>query len=159
MTLPVAATHPKSKQRSPLNLKMPSAKVSEKDRQTQIVTTLQSLGYVVLLLGQKRQIIICKCGAKNWPVTTANTLGTPDLLCSHDRWPGCWLGIECKTPTTVRRPEQIALAERGMSVIVETVGETLAAVLHLEQQMEIKPLPAMTAYLEQVNHTRLEQTN
>ena len=139
---------PLRKQR--LNMKAPDAKISEASRQNHIVTTLRSLGYAVLLLGQKRQPIFCPCGKKHWPITTANTLGTPDLLTTHPhRWPGCWLGLECKTPDTVRRPEQKAFADAGMTTIVESVEDALRAVWHLEKQMDIAPLAAVDAYLAQ----------
>ena len=155
MTLPVAATRPKSR-KSPLHMKPPPAKISEAKRQAQIVGILRSLGYEVQLIGQKRQPIICKnivggrvCGKKHWPITTANTPGAADLLVSHKRWPSGWIGLECNTPDTTRRPEQVRLAELGMNTIVETVQEALEAILHLEQQWEIAPLAAMTAYREQ----------
>ena len=132
-------------------MKSPSVKISEKQRQNQVIVTLRSLGYVVLLLGQKRQIVFCKkCGEKNWPITTANTPGAADLLVSHERWPGCWLALEMKTPTTTRRSEQIHLAELGMNTIIETVQEALDAVCHLERQWDIAPLPAMATYRKQV---------
>ena len=153
---PAAALRPKLR-RSPLHMKLTPAKISEADRQAQIVGTLRSMGYEVQLIGQKRQPIICRnvvggrvCGKKHWPITTANTPGAADLLVSHKGWPGVWLGLECKTPTTVRRPEQIRLAEMGMNTIVETVQEALDAVCHLERQWDLAPLPAMTAYREQL---------
>ena len=134
----------------------PKVKISEAQRQTAVINTLRSLGYVVLLIGQKRQPIFCPCGKKHWPITTGNTTGSPDLVISHRRWAaGAMMGLEMKTPDTVRRPEQLALAQAGRTVIVETVGEALRAIVGLERQWEIAPLPAMLAYLEQ---TSLEQS-
>ena len=60
------------------------------------------------------------------------------------------MGIEMKAPDTKRRPEQLALAAQGCSVIVETVQEALDAVCHLERQWDLTPLPAMAAYREQL---------
>ena len=141
----------KPKKPRPLTRKSPPVKISEKQRQNQVIVTLRSLSYVVLEVGQKRQPIFCSCGKKHWPITTGNTSGVADILVSHDRWPGrgAWLALEMKTPTTRRRPKQVELARRGLNVIVETVQEALEAVLHLERQWEIAPLPAMKAYWEQ----------
>ena len=143
---------PKKPRRSPLTMKSPPVKISEKQRQNQVIVTLKSLGYVVLEVGQKRQPIFCPCGKKHWPITTGNTSGVADILVSHDRWPGAgaWMALELKTPDTRRRPEQVELARRGLNVIVETVQEALEAVLHLERQWGIAPLPAMKAYMEQI---------
>ena len=157
----VAVTGAKRKPR--LTLKAPADKISEAQRQQAVITTLRSLGYEVLLLGQKRQPIFCKCGKKHWPITTANTPGTPDLMVSHARWAkgkdgyvppngqlAPWCGIEMKAPGTTRRPEQMIFNAQGFTAIVETVQEALDAVLRLEKAMGIPPLPAMTAYKEQL---------
>lgn len=138
-----------------LTLKPPPIKISEAQRQQAVINVLRSLSYEVLLIGQKRQPIFCKCGTKHWPTITGSTPGAADLLISHRRWfAGAWLALEMKAPDTRRRPEQLRLAEAGMNVIVETVEQALDAVQHLEQQMGIPPLSAMTAYREQ---TRREQ--
>lgn len=151
-----AAVRPKSR-KSPLNMKPEKIIISEAQRQNQVIVTLRSLGYVVLEIGQKRQPIFCnnvvggqRCGKKHWPVTTGNTNGAPDLIVSHARWgAGAMMGLEMKTPDTVRRREQLALATDGITVIVETVQDALEAVRHLEQQWDVAPLPAMSAYLDQ----------
>ena len=144
-------THKPRRARTPrLTLKPPSEAVSEAQRQTAVVTVLRSLGYTVLLIGQKRQPIFCKCGKMHWPITTANTPGSPDLIISHPRWgQGAMMGIEMKIPGGARRKEQLVLASQGMTVIVETVKEALEAVEHLEQQWAIAPLPAFLSYMEQ----------
>ncbi len=156
--LEAVVTNPRPKsRRSPLNMKPTPAKISEHKRQNQVIVTLRSLGYTVLEIGQKRQPIFCKCGAKHWPITTGNTTGTPDLLVSHARWgthdgPGIalFLGIEMKAPNTKRRPEQLTLNALGMSVIVETVREALGAIAYVEQKMGLAELPALAAYREQL---------
>ena len=155
MTIPVAATRPKSQKentrKSPPDMKLTPVKISERQRQIQVIVTLKSLGYVVLEIAQKRQPIFCLCGKKHWPITTGNTNGTPDLIISHARWgQGAMMGIEIKTPDTRRRSEQLTLAADGITVIVETVQEALEAVLHLERQWDIATLPAMKAYREQI---------
>jgi hypothetical protein len=131
--------------------KVSAVKISEKDRQTAVITTLTGIGYVVLQVAQKKVPIVCKCGLRHWPKVTGNTNGVPDLLISHDRWVGMgvMMGMEMKTPTTRRRPEQIALNNRGMTVIIENVQQALQAVYCLERQMELDPLPRFMAYMEQ----------
>ena len=140
-----------------LTLKPPSETISEAQRQAAVVNVMRSLGYTVLLIGQKRQPIFCtnvvsgrKYGKMHWPITTANTAGSPDLIISHPRWAqAAMMGVEMKIPGGARRKEQLVLASQGMTVIVETVKEALEAVRHLEQQWAIIPLPGFLSYMEQ----------
>ena len=88
--------------------------VREADLVKGIVEGLRYRGRTVLVLSQWR-------GDK-----AGSTPGAPDILvwCPKRCW---WLGLEAKTPSGRIRPEQRALMEAGMVVVVRSIDEAFEA--------------------------------
>ncbi len=118
--------------------------------QSSVVQGLRVLGYTVMETGLPTRKTKCpKCTFWFTPKTgKLNTPGTPDLYVSHVkwgvRWQGLplWIGLECKAPGgrslfgavqpgTVK-PEQRELANLGLTVLIHSWDETLAALRRVE---------------------------
>jgi hypothetical protein len=102
---------------------------TEAATQKLIVDALRLMGFVVLETSRRRKRC-WSCGA--WPKGGDGvSKGVPDLLVFL-RGPWLWLGLEVKGPATRLSPEQRALAAAGMTVVVRTPEEALAAVRERE---------------------------
>lgn len=108
--------------------------ISEDTIQQCIVQGLTAYGYTVLVTS--RRLKRCRnCGA--WPGgADGATRGIPDLLVTRKGWGPRWIGLEVKGPTTRVRPEQKALMESGMIVIVRSWEEAYDAVTTFKERME-----------------------
>lgn len=110
--------------------------------QAVIVQGLGLRGFTVLELGKWKNKVCCPCGCGHWffPIGGyGNSTGAMDLICGHPKlWGSRLLGLECKAPGGMSlfgkvppgavKPEQKVLAELGLTVIVHSFDEALAAV-------------------------------
>lgn len=111
-------------------------RIPEKESEVQecVRTGLRHMGYVVLSTSERRRGVSCpKC--RQWFTPTGGTgadKGVPDLLVTHDRWRGRWLGLEIKGTTGRLSPEQRALYKRGLIWVVRSWEDALRAVREVE---------------------------
>jgi hypothetical protein len=100
--------------------------IPEASIQATVKQALETLGYTVLEIAKGRS-------AKAAGAWTGTTPGTPDLFVSHAAWgEPTWIGIELKTKTGRVRPEQQALADKGLTKICRSVYEALFAIMEWE---------------------------
>lgn len=116
-------------------LKLTAPRVSEKSRQADGVALLRACGFTILELGQKRRPVMCRnCRTMNWPTFTDSSSGTPDTAVMFPGWGApVALMFEWKADGTPVRPEQRALSEAGMTMIVRTAREVAEAVCAFER--------------------------
>ena len=111
---------------------------NESELQSAIVQALQALGWTVLELGRwHRQVRCPDCGAYFTPRSgTGSTPGAPDLLVSRTGR-STWHALELKVPAISTllgtapagrlSKEQQELADAGLTVIIHSLEEALAA--------------------------------
>jgi hypothetical protein len=156
---------PQAKRRSPLTLKPERDNRTEEQVQQEGINWLEARGYIVLRIGQSRVPAVCHkcsrdnkrhtqircnvCGSPGFSPSTNSTKGTPDLFVSHPRWPRClWTPLEYKqSEKSERKPEQVALVEKGRSVFVWSLSMAVAAIFDAEQAMGIDSHVDVIEYL------------
>lgn len=136
--------------RSPLNMKVQTVELSEKQREKNAVDTLRRLGYEVLTTGKPVPVMCRNCRAHQFAATTGNTPGTPDVLVSHPDWPiKCYKGLETKkSGKAPRRPEQVRLADLGLSTFYVTEEQAVRTIIDIEQKMGLEPNPALLNWIQ-----------
>lgn len=88
-------------------------------------------GYTVLRVGQWRADL------------SGSSEGVPDLLVSRNGW-GFLIGLEVKTEAGRVRPMQQALANAGITWIVRSFDDALAAVREVEGRYGLPISPALS---------------
>jgi hypothetical protein len=146
---------PRQTRRSPLMLKPERDNRTEQAKQSEAVSWLQARGYTVLVTGAFVRRIQCeKCGAWQWPHNGfGNAPGVPDLLISHPRFgTRIWTVLEFKQSAKAKRkPEQVALVEKGLSVFVWSLQMAITAVYEVEVSLGLEPHEELTAWLQRHN--------
>lgn len=155
-----AASEAKQTKRPPLFLHEPTDDRTEKEKQDEAVAWLEypDHGYVVLTTGQVTKRSVCpECQTPFWPHTGyGNTPGFPDLTIFHPtRWvpagqhiPALLLEFK-QSEKAERKPEQVALAEQGVSVFVWSLTMVAREIYRFEREvLRVTPHPALLQFLE-----------
>ena len=113
---------------------------TEKELQHSVIEGLERLGCVVIPLGAFRTRVKCPCGCGHWffpPGGYGNGVAAPDLLVGREDMGLNLRGIELKAPGGMSlfgkvqpghiRPEQQALADKGLISIAHSFDEVVAA--------------------------------
>jgi hypothetical protein len=136
---------------------------TEAERQEEIVATLRSLGYRVLVTDVTRYRASCgKCSRQNgkrvylrcpscseagWSQGLAGDPGISDLLVQSDRWPGkpcpTWAVETKRGPSAPRKPEQLERERRGEISIVWDLPSLCSALVMFERSLLVAPLAAV----------------